>query len=48
MEIEVDHQLGKQVTGLDAGLIPVTVPELQRLFRDTVMGICTVRACHAA
>lgn len=35
--IEEDHQLSKQSTGLDAGLIPVTVPELLRLLRGTVI-----------
>ena len=34
---EEDHRLAKQSTGLDAGLIPVTVPELLRLLRDTVI-----------
>ena len=34
---EEDHQLSKQVAGLDAGLIPVTVPELLRLLRDVVI-----------
>jgi hypothetical protein len=35
--IEEDHQLAKQSTGLDAGLIPITVPELLRVLRDTVI-----------
>jgi hypothetical protein len=35
--IEEDHQLAEQSTGLDAGLIPITVPELLRLLRDTVI-----------
>jgi hypothetical protein len=30
------RQLAKQSTGLDAGLIPITVPELLRLLRDIV------------
>ena len=36
-QLKEDHQLGKQVAGLDAGPIPVTVPELRRLLRDTVI-----------
>ena len=35
--MEEDHQLTKQSTDLDAGLIPITVPELLRLLRDTVI-----------
>ena len=35
--IEEDHQLAKQATGLDAGQIPITVPELLRLLRGTVI-----------
>jgi DDE superfamily endonuclease len=37
--IEADHQLAKQSTGpeQDAGPIPVTIPELLRLLRDTVI-----------
>jgi hypothetical protein len=35
--IEEDHQLARQAVGLAAGLIPVTVPELLRLLRDTVI-----------
>ena len=35
--IEEDHQLAKQAAGLDAGLIPITIPELLRLLRDTVI-----------
>jgi hypothetical protein len=35
--IEEDHHLAKQSNGLDAGLIPIIVPELLRLLRDTAI-----------
>ena len=35
--IEEDHQLSKQVAGLDAGLIPVTVSDFLRLLCDVVI-----------
>jgi hypothetical protein len=37
--IEEDHQLAKQSTGLDAGLIQITVPEPLRLLRGTVVSL---------